>query len=86
MMELPTAFLHLKILLFVISFPRGGFKKGITNNGKSNIVKDFLGVFAKLLKVVMSFLMYVRPSISPHETTRLTLNGIEDLPRKFKFN
>jgi len=58
----------------------------VTNNGNTNNVKAFLGVFAKLEKTVMSFLMYVRPSISPHETTRLTLNGFEDLSRKFKFD
>jgi hypothetical protein len=35
----------------------------------------FLGAFAKLSKATISFVMYVRPSVHPHGTTRLPLDG-----------
>jgi hypothetical protein len=66
LIELPTAFLHLKVPLFVVRFAHGNFKRGVKNKGKNSNVKPFLGVLAKLWKAVMSFLMYVRLSISLH--------------------
>jgi len=45
-MELPAAFLYLKITLFALSFSHGRFERGVTNNGKINDVKAFSGVFA----------------------------------------
>jgi hypothetical protein len=54
-----------------------------------------LGEFAKLRKATISFVMSVRPSVRPHETTLLPLDGFwwnlvfeyfsKNLPRKFKF-
>ena len=35
----------------------------------------FLGAFAKLRKAISSFIMSVRPSVCPHEKTRLPLDG-----------
>ena len=37
---------------------------------------DFLGAFANLQKATISFVMSVRPSVSPHGTTRFPLDGI----------
>jgi len=81
LMELTTAFLYLKNTLFAMRFSHGRFKRGVTNNRKGNNARAVLGVFAKVRKAVMSFLVYVRPSISPHETTRLILKGFEDLSK-----
>jgi hypothetical protein len=39
------------------------------------IGKLYLGAFAKLRKVAISFFMSVRPSICPHGTTRVSLDG-----------
>ena len=36
---------------------------------------DFLGAFAKLRKASISFVMSVRPSVCPHGTARLTMDG-----------
>jgi hypothetical protein len=38
-------------------------------------VNCFLGVLAKLRKATISYVMSVRPSLLPHGTTRLTLDG-----------
>ena len=35
----------------------------------------FLGAFAKFRRATISFVMFVRLSVRPHETTRLPLNG-----------
>jgi len=37
---------------------------------------DFLGAFAELRKATISFVMSFRPSVYPHGTTRLPLDGI----------
>jgi hypothetical protein len=42
---------------------------------QANCIFAFLGAFAKLRKATISFVMSVRPSASPHGTTRLLLNG-----------
>jgi hypothetical protein len=56
----------------------------------------FLCTFAKLRKAVINFVMSVLPSVRPHGTTRLPLDGYlltsisvcfsESLSRKFKFD
>jgi len=36
---------------------------------------SFLGAFAKLRKATVSFVMSVRPSVRPHETNQISLDG-----------
>ena len=43
--------------------------------GRKHICSSFLGVFAKLQKTTISFVMFVCLSVSPHGTTRLPLDG-----------
>jgi hypothetical protein len=40
----------------------------------THIYCTFIGTFAKLLKATISF-MSIRPSVCPHGTTRLPLDG-----------
>ena len=80
----------------------------ILNSPKSNLLFEacwiifwqayctFLGGFAKLRKATISFVMSVCPSIGPHGTTRLLLDGFswsviykyffENMSRKLQFN
>jgi len=41
----------------------------------SNCRSEFLGAFARLLKGIVSFVMPVCPSVSPHGTTGLPQDG-----------
>jgi len=39
------------------------------------ILKQVLGAFAKLLKATISFVIFVRLVVCPHETTQLPMDG-----------
>jgi hypothetical protein len=42
---------------------------------QKDVIYMFLGAFTKLWKATISFVMSVLPSLCPHETTRLPLDG-----------
>jgi len=42
---------------------------------KYSVWAEYLDAFAKLRKATVSFVMYVRPSVCPNKTTRLSMNG-----------
>ena len=92
---------HLQLLLLVT---KKGTLFGNTETkecscGKREYLKrrvlSILRAFAKLQKLTISFVMSVRPSVCPHGTTRLSLDGFSwnvifqyfsKLSRKFKIN
>ena len=43
------------------------------------LLKSFLGAFAKLRKAIISFVISVRSSVCPHGTTRLPLDGFDEI-------
>jgi hypothetical protein len=44
--------------------------------GAAALCKELLGAFAELRKATFSFVLSVHPSVSPHGTTLLSLDGL----------